>query len=98
MALCSARSLAALEHHALTSAPAATQSDQFCKQLAPLVAKLNEENKDFKHDAKSLGLTVAQMLQFQEDALGVNVSGPAGGRACNSMWAAGQQHGMPRCA
>lgn len=55
---------------------AAPQTDAFCKQLGPLVAKLNEDIPDMKHDVKGLGLTVGQMLQFQEDALGANVSEP----------------------
>lgn len=49
------------------------QSDAFCKQLQPLVNKLNADLPDAKYDIKGLGLTVGHMLQFQEDALGVNV-------------------------
>jgi hypothetical protein len=68
----------------------APQSDQFCKQLAPLVARLNAELSDVKLDAKSLGLTAAQVLQFQEDALGVNVS--AGARMRGAHGAAQGAH------
>ncbi|KAI8464815.1 MAG: hypothetical protein J3K34DRAFT_102566 [Monoraphidium minutum] len=48
------------------------QADAFCKGLQPLVNKLNEDIGDTRHDAKGLGATVGQMLQFQEDALGAN--------------------------
>ncbi|GBF90677.1 hypothetical protein Rsub_02976 [Raphidocelis subcapitata] len=52
--------------------PKEYQADFFCKQLGPLVAHLNAQIPDQKHEARSLGQMVAQMLQFQEDALGVD--------------------------
>jgi hypothetical protein len=55
------------------SKPKTNQSDAFCRQLGPLVAKLAEDAPDARYDARALGLMVAQILQFQEDALGVNV-------------------------
>lgn len=58
------------------------QSDAYLKQLAPLVEHLNANvlgEHDAKYDAKALAALVAQLLQFQEDALGANVRGGRGG-------------------
>ncbi len=43
------------------------------ESLAPLVQRLQAEVPDAKYEAKSLGQLVAQILQFMEDALGINV-------------------------
>ncbi len=43
-------------------------------KLGPLVDALKKEHPDAGYDAHSLASTVASILQFQEDVLGINVS------------------------
>ena len=50
-----------------------TQTDDYLEKLQPLVAALAAEVPDAKYDAKSIGNTIAQLMQLQEDALGLNV-------------------------
>lgn len=48
---------------------------EFLTKLQPLIAQLNEDIPEAKYDARGLATIIPQILQFQEDALGLNVSG-----------------------
>ena len=50
------------------------QADAFLQELEPVVERLREELPQAGYDRRSLGILIGQLMQFQEDALGVNVS------------------------
>lgn len=49
------------------------QAETFLQLLDPVVEQLREELPQASYDRKSLGQLIGQLMQFQEDALGVNV-------------------------
>lgn len=50
------------------------QNDDYFKQLEPLVAALKETVPDAKYDGKALVFLLVQLLNFQDQALGREVS------------------------
>lgn len=50
------------------------QAETFLEQLDPVIEQLREELPQAGYDRRSLGMLIGQLMQFQEDALGVNVS------------------------
>lgn len=52
------------------------QAETFLQQLDPVVEQLREELPQAGYDRRSLGQLIGQLMQFQEDALGVNVRYP----------------------
>lgn len=50
------------------------QADAYLQKLDPVIQRLQEDIPQAKYERRNLGHLVAQLLQFQEDALGVNVS------------------------
>ena len=53
------------------------QAEAFLQQLDPVVEQLHEELPQAGYDRRTLGILIGQLMQFQEDALGINVRGPA---------------------
>ena len=53
------------------------QAEAFLQQLEPVVEQLHEELPQAGYDRRALGMLIGQLMQFQEDALGINVRGPA---------------------
>lgn len=51
------------------------QAEAFLQQLEPVVEQLREELPMAGYDRRSLGMLIGQLMQFQEDALGINVRG-----------------------
>lgn len=49
------------------------QAESFLQLLDPVVEQLREELPQASYDRRSLGQLIGQLMQFQEDALGVNV-------------------------
>ena len=50
------------------------QAEKFLQQLDPVIEQLREELPQAGYDRRNLGMLIGQLMQFQEDALGVNVS------------------------
>ena len=51
----------------------ALQADSFLRKLDPIVHRLQDEVPHARYDRTSLAQLIAQIMQFMEDALGVNV-------------------------
>lgn len=49
------------------------QAEAFLQQLDPVVEQLREELPQAGYDRRALGILIGQLMQFQEDALGINV-------------------------
>ena len=50
------------------------QAETFLQLLDPVVEQLREELPQAGYDRRSLGQLIGHLMQFQDDALGVNVS------------------------
>ena len=50
-----------------------SQAEAFLQQIDPVVEQLREELPQAGYDRRSLGQLIGQLMQFQEDALGINV-------------------------
>ncbi|KAL3142735.1 hypothetical protein ABBQ38_003035 [Trebouxia sp. C0009 RCD-2024] len=48
------------------------EAEAFLQQLEPVVEQLREELPTAGYDRKALGILIGQLMQFQEDALGIN--------------------------
>lgn len=48
------------------------EAETFLEQLDPVIEQLREELPQAGYDRRSLGMLIGQLMQFQEDALGVN--------------------------
>ena len=70
-----------LRHSATTSQgfdwDLALQAEAFLQQIDPVVEQLRDELPQAGYDRRGLGQLIGQLMQFQEDALGVNVSANA---------------------
>lgn len=53
---------------------ACTQAENFLQHLDPVIEQLREEMPQAGYDRRNLGQLIGQFMQFQEDALGINVS------------------------
>jgi len=49
------------------------QAETFLQHLDPVVDQLREDMPQANYDRKGLGQLIGQFMQFQEDALGINV-------------------------
>ena len=58
-----------------------SQAEAFLQQIDPVVEQLREELPQAGYDRRSLGQLIGQLMQFQEDALGINVR-PRSVHAC----------------
>ena len=71
---CSCKELPVIEHLLIVLDDVATLQDEaYLERLSPLVQSLQAELPDAKYETKGLGQLVAQIMQFMEDALGINV-------------------------
>ncbi|KAK9830209.1 hypothetical protein WJX72_010310 [[Myrmecia] bisecta] len=52
------------------------EADSYLRQLEPVVQRLEESVPEARYDRKGLGLLIGQVLNFMEDALGVNAIAP----------------------
>ena len=52
------------------------QAEAFLQQLDPVIEQLREELPQAGYDRRTLGMLIGQLMQFQEDALGINVRQP----------------------
>lgn len=52
------------------------QAEAFLQHLDPVVEQLHEELPQAGYDRRTLGILIGQLMQFQEDALGINVRRP----------------------
>lgn len=52
---------------------ASLQAEAFLQQLDPVIEQLREELPQAGYDRRTLGMLIGQLMQFQEDALGINV-------------------------
>ncbi len=50
------------------------QADAYLRKLEPVVQQLQKDIPEARYDKRSLAQMVAQLLQFTEVALGINVS------------------------
>ena len=50
------------------------QAESFLHHLDPVVDQLRDELPQANYDRRGLGQLIGQFMQFQEDALGINVS------------------------
>lgn len=78
-----------------TSVP--VQADAYLRKLEPVLQQLQKDIPEAKYDKKGLAQLVAQLLQFMEVALGINVS-PAFSflySRCDTSWASDYIHSTP---
>ena len=66
----------------------ALQAEAFLQQIDPVVEQLRDELPQAGYDRRGVGQLIGQLMQFQEDALGVNVSANETGMARFALHAA----------